>query len=87
MKIVFDESSWKYEVNKPLNNRYFLRHALEYFKDLIYLREYIYLNQIYEHLGLGWDPDNENVCFRKGIRPFTYEFKELESGGFEITIH
>lgn len=25
----------------------------------------IYLNKIYESLGIAWNPDNENVCYRK----------------------
>lgn len=42
--------------------RMFLRAEEVYFNDLLIARGYVYLNQIYEALGVKWDPNNENPC-------------------------
>ena len=56
-------------------NMAFLKHMEVYMNDLIRYRGYIYLNQIYEMLGIGWDPKNENPCIENdhwGRKVFVY---------------
>ena len=84
--IIFDESSifWNKEMDY---NQCFLKTRCEYFKDYLKYRGYIYLNRVYEGLGMEWNPDNENICFRKENGPvkFTYELNELNTYRFIIT--
>ena len=61
--IRFDEraSAW---LNDDVINKAFLRVQANYIKDLYSFRGYVYLNQIYETLGIEWEPERyENVCY------------------------
>lgn len=44
-------------------NTLFLRSNLCYMQDLLKSRGYIYLNQIYELLGIAWNPEQNNRCY------------------------
>lgn len=55
----------------------------EFFMD----QGYIYENQIYEYLGLKWDPKNENRCaIFKQDNFMEFEYEHTEEGGIIITI-
>lgn len=47
----------------PELNKHFLRQQVYYLKEKCRFREYIYLNQIYEDLGVTWDPERDNICY------------------------
>lgn len=32
-------------------------------RDIFRFRDYLYLNELYEYFGLGWNPERENECF------------------------
>lgn len=59
--IKFDDSNINY-INNIDNNLMFLRMTNNYINDLLKAKGYIYLNQIYEMLGVEWDPKRENIC-------------------------
>lgn len=50
--------------NDPGYNLFFLREAERTVNTLVQERGYIYLNEIYQSLGLKWDPEKENILFR-----------------------
>lgn len=62
MKIIFDESSRHWEQNFDWNIL-FVKTQMRYFQDLYRVRGYLYLNTIYECLGLAWNPEKENKCW------------------------
>ena len=41
----------------------FVKSQLMYVRDLYYAKGYIYLERIYDTLGIKWDPCNENTCW------------------------
>ncbi len=61
--IRFDKNSSKWVDENFEFNRLLVKTQHEYIKDLCKHQGYIYLNTIYELLGLKWNPDNENVCW------------------------
>lgn len=61
--IYFDSTSSEYRKDWE-SNRFFLWGQMHYFKDMVKYRGYLYLNQIYENLGMTWNPNEENVCYR-----------------------
>lgn len=61
----------------------FLKHLFEYWKDYMKCRGYVYLDKIYESLGVAWNPDNENLCYRKGD---TVNFGYVETAENEYLI-
>lgn len=63
MKIYFDKKSIHWFDNSMLNKSY-LHYNMNYVKDILKYRGYIYLNQIYEMLGLKWNPERDNYCIR-----------------------
>lgn len=77
--------STKYEYNIA-----FLKSMEDHINDLIQYRGYIYLNQIYEMLGVRWDPKNENPCIENhscGRKIFVYfEVYCKQNGTILITI-
>lgn len=42
----------------------FLKNAEHHLNTIIQYRGYVYLNQIYEHLGIKWNPEDENICIK-----------------------
>ena len=70
--IKFDSSNPNWTGNNE-QDRMFLCIMEQYINDILKHRGYIYLNQIYEHLGIEWNPDDRNTCVRskvKGKLPF-----------------
>ena len=63
MTIYFDKSCPYWSKDDEMN-RYFLNHQMDYVMDLIKHRGYIYLNQIYEQIGVEWDTERENICIK-----------------------
>lgn len=62
------------------------KHLLEYCKDTIKYRGYIYLNQIYEALGTPWNPDDENVCYKNDDKPIEFDFEMIGSDVYCVHI-
>lgn len=90
MDAIFDKSSPMYDTaDKDGNkNKYFLQIKQEYVNDILRVRGYIYLNQIYEQLGLCWDPTRTNECilYEKG-KSISFNFVAIKDGfkiNFEV---
>lgn len=90
IKIKFDESSGLFVQHRPDIIEYFLKHVRRKFTDIRKAVGYVYLNDIYEHLGIKWNPDNENLCFknRESDRwPKYWNIRKCKDGSWNITIH
>lgn len=78
--IIFDEKSSAYRKGSP-TNLWFLDMQTDYLKDKCFCRGYLYLNEVYEALGITWDPDEKNVCYREGEGGINFK---IESSGNDI---
>lgn len=73
--IVFNKNtSWKFDTKDADLNRYFLKETFRRLTDAFDVYGYMYLNKVYERLFVKWNPDDENICFRKENGPITFEF-------------
>ena len=61
--IRFDKNSSKWVDENFEFNRLLVKTQHKYIKKLYKHQGYIYLNTIYELLGLRWNPYKENVCW------------------------
>lgn len=61
MTIYFDKECC-YWSSDDRRNEYFLNTQIDYVRDLVKHRGYVYLNQIYEILGAKWDTRIDNLC-------------------------
>lgn len=82
--IYFDSTSSEYRKNWECN-RLFLWGQMHYFKDMVKYRGYLYLNQIYENLGIAWNPNEENICYRNP-NTFSINFGTDGDGRTIVTI-
>ena len=74
--IVFDKSSLAWMKDMEQNLMY-LRCQATYIEDLFNCRGYMYLNQIYEKLGVKWNPGMVNDCYLRTSGPLTFEFEQV----------
>lgn len=82
--IIFDKTSLGWTKDADHNLR-FLRLEAAYMEDKFKYRGYMYLNQIYECFGIGWNPSFGNDCYLSGSGPINFEFEPVEDG--KILIH
>ena len=61
MTIYFDKEC-HYWSSDDISNEYFLNTQIDYVRDLVKHRGYVYMNQIYEMLGAKWDTRINNLC-------------------------
>ena len=83
--IIFDEKSYKWDKD-PDFNRVCLKQGFRHLGDICRTYGYLYLNRVYEHLGLDWNPDDENICFRKANGPIEFDYELTEENTYKITI-
>ena len=76
--VIFDERSYKWDKD-PDFNRVFLKQSFRHLENSLKIQGYLYLNRVYEYLGMNWNPDNEN-----GPAEFNYELTEENT--YKITI-
>lgn len=62
MTVIFDEKSPYWSKNFEFNKA-FLKSQLMYVRDYYFVKGYMYLEHIYDILGIKWDPCNENTCW------------------------
>lgn len=62
MTMIFDEKSPYWGKNFE-ENKSFLMCQLMRFRNLYIAKGYVYLEYIYNALGIKWDPHNENTCW------------------------
>lgn len=82
--IMFDKNAtyWENDIN---DNLCFVRMRGRYISDLLTVRGYLYMNQIYEHFGIKWNPEDLNELFFADNGPIYFEFEHV--GGNNILIH
>ena len=61
-EIIFDKTNPNW-MGYSADNIFMLGHLEDRVNIILYHNGYIYLNQIYEILGLKWDPKDYNRCF------------------------
>lgn len=88
--IMFDEKIDTWENNRDYNFM-LLRHVEQRVNDLVRNRGYIYLNQIYETLGVNWNPEHENPCIiadnRDRIVFVEFEVFSKPNNSYLVIIH
>ena len=57
------KKSYFYDEGDEVYNKMFLKAEENLLNDLLNTRGYLYLNQIYEELGIKWDPSKENILY------------------------
>ena len=77
--IIFNkDTSWKYDSSDQDYNRYFLKDELKSLENYFGTYGYLYLNKVYERLRIKWNPNNENIVFKKDDGPIRLEFYHNE---------
>ena len=77
--IIFNkDTSRKYNSSDQDYNRYFLKDELKSLENSFDVYGYLYLNKVYERLRIKWNPNNENVVFKKDDGPIRLEFYHNE---------
>ena len=87
-RVMFDKECINW-MNTMQYNYNFLRTQENYINDIIKYRGYIYLNQIYEILGINWHPDYENPCVRNdgAYRLWFVQFDVFEQSSNSLLVN
>ena len=85
--IIFSkDTSWKYDSSDQVYNRYFSKERLRRLERSFEVYGYLYLSKVYERLSINWNPNNENVVFKKDDGPIRLEFDHNENTNEYIVI-
>lgn len=85
--IIFSkDTSWKYDSSDQDYNRYFLKERLRSLERSFEVYGYLYLSKVYERLSINWNPNNENMVFKKDDGPIRLEFDHNENTNEYIVI-
>ena len=86
--IIFSkDTSWKYDSSDQDHNRYFLKDELRGLERSFEVYGYLYLSKVYERLRIDWNPNDENVVFKKDDGPIRLEFYHNEvTNEYMVTI-
>ena len=86
--IIFSkDTSWEYNSSDQDYNRYFLKDRLRSLERSFEVYGYLYLNKVYERLRIDWNPNDENVVFKKDDGPIRLEFYHNEvTNEYMVTI-
>ena len=85
--IIFSkDTSWKYNSIDQDYNRYFLKGTLKNLEDSFEAYGYLYLNKVYEYLAVKWNPNDENMVFKKYDGPIRLEFYHNEDTNEYVVI-
>ena len=85
-KILFEKSSALWEDDETFN-RILLKSNELYLNNLLKYRGYLYMNQIYEHLGIAWDANCRNSCIKYDKNKFlALKLDSKRNNEFLVTI-
>lgn len=87
-KVLFDKYSPAW-MNDDGYNLSYIKLIEDQVRDVIKLKGYLYLNTIYDMLGIGWNPTvNDNLCIlhQNTVYFEVYSFKKNEELSYEILI-
>lgn len=85
--ITFNSKTSPYATKDAKYNRMFVRQQEQFINDMLKVRGYIYLNTIYELLGIKWDIEWENIYLQ--YEPGAYirlGLRCVNEDGFDIDI-
>ena len=87
-EFVFDERSYRWRKGEPEHNLFMVRSHMHYLSDTMRIRGYIYLNQIYESLGVEWYPNDGNICYTmNNSLGYIFCYEELPNNeGYKICV-
>lgn len=69
-------------------NRSFIECTVSWIYELLHIRGYLYLTDIYDRLGAVWNPHEDNSCILyKEPSPLVLSWTHLEGNDFKITIY
>lgn len=84
-QIIFDASS-AYWSRDP-SNYFYLKETVEYFYYRFHSRGYLYLSEVYDALGVRWNPYDENKCWIDGEGyDIEASIAEISDNAFEVFI-
>ena len=83
-RIIFDDKAVGWGLEDALN-RLYIKDRIAHLENMCCWRGYLYLNEVYETLGISWNPDDENVCFKYPIRDRIW-FEPIGNLRYEIFI-
>lgn len=87
LQFTFNSKTSAYADRHSEVNLMFIRQQEVYFNDILRVRGYIYLNTIYEMLGVKWDPEWENLCLLyKPNASLKFGIRCANEDGFDIDI-
>ena len=84
--IIFDEKSWKFNNTDKALNPLVLYQIANELKSSFDCYGYIYLNEIYKRFAIKWNPDDENICYKKVNGPIEINYSLIGSDTYEIHI-
>lgn len=70
-----------------LRNNMFVTNQISYMYYRIRLRGYMYLNEVYDLFGAGWDPHDSNDCLNYGENGFTFTCIVQQVNGIDYKIN
>ena len=83
--IVFNESCPGWSKSSDRNIIY-LNLQREYLNDKLMYRGYLYLSEIYESLGVAWNPKDDNICYTTDDGPIEMQFESMGDGNYLVKI-
>ena len=85
-EIKFNQTTSVYASKDQEANLMYLRLIEKHVNDLLKIRGYVYSNQIYEELGIRWDPTWSSYCLLyKYGRDIKFDIRMVDDG-FEVVI-
>lgn len=84
--ITFNSKTSPYASKDIEENVCFLRYNEAYLNSELRHRGYVYINEIYQRLGIGWNPDWDNLCRRYDGRPINFKMRAVVEDGYVIDI-
>ena len=84
--IIFDEKSWKFNRTDKALNPLVLYQIIDQVKRSFNCYRYIYLNEIYKCFAIEWNPDDENICYKKANGPIEINYSQIGLDTYEIHI-
>ena len=69
-------------------NLFYLRNVERCLNENLKTRGYLYANQVYEALGIDWDPSKENYkwIYNPEYEPYNFEFETFPKSNGDILI-
>lgn len=86
--ITFNSKTSPYAMTDVKYNHMFIRQQETFLNDMLKVRGYIYMNTIYEMLGVKWDIEWDNLCLRyEPNKRLVFGIRCPNGDGYDIDIH